>query len=283
LEIGMKSVVVTGTSTGIGSATVTELVRHGFHVWATVRTDADAKTLRAAHPESVSVLRMDLTDVDSVRAAGEAVCAAGPLHGLVNNAGVALPGPLEHVPMDLFRRQVEVNLIAQLAVTQAMMPALRSARNGGADARIVMVGSIGGRIAGPMLGGYHASKFGLVGLTDSLRAELAPSAIPVVLIEPGAIATAIWGRGKAAGDEMAEQLPDQARERYGRQVAAARANATRAEEKGLPPERVARVVREALTARRPRPRYLVGTDAHFGALLARLSLRLARRLTAARA
>jgi NAD(P)-dependent dehydrogenase (short-subunit alcohol dehydrogenase family) len=283
LEIGMKSVVVTGTSTGIGSATVTELVRHGFHVWATVRTDADAKTLRAAHPESVSVLRMDLTDVDSVRAAGEAVCAAGPLHGLVNNAGVALPGPLEHVPMDLFRRQVEVNLIAQLAVTQAMMPALRSARNGGADARIVMVGSIGGRIAGPMLGGYHASKFGLVGLTDSLRAELAPSAIPVVLIEPGAIATAIWGRGKAAGDEMAEQLPDQARERYGRQVAAARANATRAEEKGLPPERVAKVVREALTARRPRPRYLVGTDAHVGALLARLSLRLARRLTAARA
>lgn len=279
----MKSVVVTGTSTGIGSATVTELVRHGFHVWATVRTDADAKTLRAAHPDSVSVLRMDLTDVDSVRAAGEAVRAAGPLHGLVNNAGVALPGPLEHVPMDLFRRQVEVNLIAQLAVTQAMMPALRSARNGGADARIVMVGSIGGRIAGPMLGGYHASKFGLVGLTDSLRAELAPSAIPVVLIEPGAIATAIWGRGKAAGDEMADQLPDQARERYGRQVAAARANATRAEEKGLPPERVAKVVREALTARRPRPRYLVGTDAHVGALLARLSPRLARRLTAARA
>jgi NAD(P)-dependent dehydrogenase (short-subunit alcohol dehydrogenase family) len=251
-------------------------------VWATVRTDADEQALRAGHPDAVSVLRVDLTDPDSIKAAGAAVAAAGPLHGLVNNAGVALPGPLEFVPIELFRRQVEVNLVAQLAVTQAMLPALRSARDRGDDARIVMIGSIGGRIGGPMLGGYHASKFGLVGLSDSLRAELAPSAIPVVLIEPGAIATPIWGRGTAAGDEVTSQLPAEARERYARQIATVRANATRSAEKGLPPERVAQVIREALTASKPRARYLVGTDAHVAALLTRLSFRLARRLTAAR-
>jgi NAD(P)-dependent dehydrogenase (short-subunit alcohol dehydrogenase family) len=279
----MKSAVVTGTSTGIGRAVVAELVRHGYRVWATVRADADAEALRAAHPDGVSVLRVDLTDADSIKAAGETVCAAGPLHALVNNAGIALPGPLEHLPVDAFRRQVEVNLVGQLAMTQAMMPALRSARNSGDGARIVMIGSIGGRIAGPMLGAYHASKFGLVGLTDCLRAELAPAAIPVVLIEPGAVATPIWVRGRAAGDEIADQLPAGAREGYARQIAAARANAARAEEKGLPPERVARVVLKALTAGRPRARYLVGPDAHVAALITRLSLRLARRLTAARA
>jgi NAD(P)-dependent dehydrogenase (short-subunit alcohol dehydrogenase family) len=281
VKVGMKSVVVTGASTGIGRATVTELVKHGFHVWATVRSDADEAALLGAHAGAVTVLRMELTDADSIKAVGAAVCAAGPLHGLVNNAGFALPGPLENVPIELFRRQVEVNLIAQLAVTQAMMPAIRAARDRGDDARIVLIGSIGGRIAGPMLGGYHASKFGLVGLSDSLRAELAPSRIPVVLIEPGAIATPIWSRGRAHGDEVTGQLPERARQRYARQIAAAQANATRSAAKGLPPQRVAGVVREALTARNPRARYLVGPDAHVAALIARLSPRLARRLVRA--
>jgi len=280
---GVKPVLVTGASTGIGRATVAELAQHGFHVWATVRSDADEKALRSAHPGAVSVLRMDLTDRDSIKAAGEAVSQAGPLHGLVNNAGVALPGPLEDVPIEVFRRQVEVNLIAQLAVTQAMLPALRMAKERSGDARIVMIGSIGGRIAGPMLGGYHSSKFGLVGLSDSLRAELTPSGIPVVLVEPGAIATPIWSRGRSAGDEVVRHLTEQARNRYAEQIAAAQANAARAAEKGLPPERVARVIREALTVRRPHPRYLVGPDARVTAVITRLSLRLARRLVAARA
>jgi NAD(P)-dependent dehydrogenase (short-subunit alcohol dehydrogenase family) len=167
-------------------------------------------------------------------------------------------------------------------MTQAVMPALRAARDGGGDARIVMIGSIGGRVAGPMLGAYHASKFGLVGLTDSLRAELAPSGIPVVLLEPGAVATPIWGRGRTAADEMTDGLSDQAKQRYARQFASVRADAARAERRGLPAERVATVVRTAVTASRPRARYLVGPDAHIGALLGRLSFRLARRLTAAR-
>ncbi|MFB9445591.1 SDR family NAD(P)-dependent oxidoreductase [Dactylosporangium vinaceum] len=279
----MMSVLITGASTGIGRATVAHLVRNGFHVWATVRADADDHELRAAHGDAVSVLRMDLTDHDSITAAGAVVCAAGPLHGVVNNAGVALPGPLEHVPMQVFRRQIEINLVAQLAVTQAMLPALRLAKERGERARIVMIGSIGGRIAGPMLGGYHSSKFGLVGLSDSLRAELTPSGIPVVMIEPGAIATPIWRRGRSAGDEVTRHLTAGARNRYAKQIEASQANAARSAESGLPPARVARVIHEALTARSPRARYLVGPDARAAATLTRLSMRLTRRLVAARA
>jgi NAD(P)-dependent dehydrogenase (short-subunit alcohol dehydrogenase family) len=280
--IQRRSFVVTGASTGIGRACVDELVRGGFHVWATVRSDQDEAVLTREHPDAVSVLRLDLTDPASMRAAGERVCAAGPVHGLVNNAGVALPGPLEYLPIEVFRRQIEINLIGQLAMTQAVMPALRQARERGEPTRIVMIGSIGGRIAGPMLGPYHASKFGLAGLSDALRAELAPFGIRVVLIEPGSIATPIWGRGTTAADELIEQLPADGRDRYGAQIAAARANAARSAVRGLPPQRVARVVVEALTARNPRPRYLVGPDAHIAALIARLPYRLRYRLTAAR-
>jgi NAD(P)-dependent dehydrogenase (short-subunit alcohol dehydrogenase family) len=277
-----RSYVVTGASTGIGRACVDALARSGAKVWAAVRTDADEKALTEAHPDAVTVLRMDLTDPASIEAAGERVRAAGPLHGLVNNAGTALPGPLEHIPVETFRRQLEINLVGQLAVTQAMLPALRKARERGEPARIVMVGSIGGRIAGPMLGAYHSSKYGLVGLADSLRAELAPSSIPVILVEPGAIATPIWDRGRASGDELLERLPEDARERYAAQIDDVRANATRSAERGLPPERPAQVIVDALTARNPRPRRLVGTDAKIGSVIARLPFRLRYRLTAAR-
>lgn len=277
-----RSVVVTGASTGIGRASVAALASRGFHVWAAVRTDADEESLRRDHPDAVSVLRLDLTDEASVRAAGERVTAAGPLHGLVNNAGVALPGPLEFVPIDVFRRQIEINLIGQLLVTQVMLPALREARRQGHGARIVMVGSIGGRVASPMLGPYHTAKFGLVGLADSLRAELAPSGIGVVLIEPGAVATPIWGRGTAAADDIVKTLPPEA-DRYAAQIQAARANATRSAARGIPPERAARVVANALTATNPKPRRVVGGDAQAAAAITRLlPYRLLYRLTAAR-
>lgn len=279
--MNLSRYVVTGASTGIGRACVEELVRVGAHVWATVRTDTDEEALRRDYPDAVSVLRMDLTDPASVRAAGERVRAAGPLRGLVNNAGVAVPAPLEYVPVDVFRRQIEVNLVGQLAVTQAMLPALRQAREQDADARIVMVGSVGGRIAVPMLGPYHASKFALTGLTDSLRAELTPSGIQVVLIEPGDIATPIWSRGAAAGDELLAQLPLACQERYAVQIAAARARAARSSERGLPPRNAARVIVKALTARSLRPRYLVGADAHVAAMIARLPYRLRYRVIAA--
>jgi len=265
---------VTGASTGIGRACVEELARTGAHVWAAVRTEEDEQRLRHQHDGEVTVLRMDLTDLDSVRAAGERVRAAGALHGLVNNAGVAVPGPLEHLPIEQFRHQLEVNLIGQLAVTQEMLSALRQAKDQGADARIVMVGSIGGRIAGPMLGAYHTSKFGMIGLADTLRAELAPSGIPVILVEPGIVATPLWSRRTAAADALVGQLSVSDRERYAAQIAWSRAQAARAAVHGRPPKNTAQVIVKALTAPGPRPRYLVGADAHAVAMVARLPFRL---------
>jgi NAD(P)-dependent dehydrogenase (short-subunit alcohol dehydrogenase family) len=276
------SYVVTGASTGIGRACVGALVPTGARVWTTVRSEADELSLQKEFGSAVRVLRMDLTDADSIAAAGAAVRAAGPLHGLVNNAGVALPGPLEEMPIAIFRRQLEVNLIGQLAVAQAILPALRQARAEGSRARIVMIGSIGGRIAGPMLGAYHAAKFGLVGLSDTLRAELAPSGIQVVLIEPGAIATPIWDRGLAAGLELLAQLSPAARDRYAAQIEETQASAAKSAVSGLPADRVAQVVVTALTAERPRHRYLVGRDAQIAAVVARLPYRLLYRLTAAK-
>jgi NAD(P)-dependent dehydrogenase (short-subunit alcohol dehydrogenase family) len=274
--------VVTGASTGIGQACVAQLVAAGAQVWASVRSDKDEAALGREHGDAVTVLRLDVTDAESVRAAGERVTAAGPLHGLVNNAGVALPAPLEHIPIEVFRRQLEVNLIGQLAVTQAMLPALRKAREQGMDARIVMIGSIGGRIAAPMLGAYHASKFGLVGLADTLRAELAPSGIRVILIEPGAIATPIWGRGADAAAEVMAGISPSALERYSAQIAGAQKGAARSAKRGLPPPRAAQLIIKALTVANPRPRYLIGSDAHTAAVVAQLPHRLRYRLTAAR-
>ena len=163
-----------------------------------------------------------------------------------------------------------------------MLPALRKAREQGASARIVMIGSIGGRVAQPMLGPYHASKFGMVGLADTLRAELAPSGIRVILIEPGAIATPIWDQGAAAGDDLVAQAAPGALERYSAQIDDARKNAARSARRGLPPPRAAAVVIKALTTPKPRPRYLVGPDAHAAAVVAQLPHRLRYRLTAAR-
>lgn len=266
----MRSVLVTGASTGIGRAVVTQAVAAGFAVWATVRRDDDAAALTAAHGERVRPLIVDVTDAAAIDAAAARVGAAGPLFGLVNNAGVALPGPLEYLPLDLLRRQLEVNLVGQLAVTQALLPALRRGRDAYGDARIVMIGSIAGRVAGPMLGAYHVSKFGVAALAGSLRAELAPSGIRVLLVEPGAIATPIWHRGIDAGTALGDRLPPEADERYGRQLARAMGNAQRAAQKGLPPEKAAAVVVQALLARNPAPRRVIGADARFAAALARL-------------
>jgi NAD(P)-dependent dehydrogenase (short-subunit alcohol dehydrogenase family) len=275
--MSVRSVLVTGASSGIGAATVQELVLHGFDVWATVRREADADRIRQRGSTQVTPLICDVTDPAQVAAMGEQIRAAGPLHGLVNNAGTAIPAPLEYIPLEELRRQLEVNLIGQLAVTQAVLQAVRDARG-----RIVMIGSIGGRIAGPLLGPYHASKFGLLGLTDSLRAELAPDGIRVVLIEPGAVATPIWSSGVATGDRVTAGLPPEALSRYEARIARARANADRSARNGIPPAAVAAVIVKALTASNPRPRYLVGRDAHVLATVAALPNRLRYRLTAAR-
>jgi NAD(P)-dependent dehydrogenase (short-subunit alcohol dehydrogenase family) len=264
-----RAVVVTGASTGIGRATVLELVGAGFQVFGTVRREADAESLRQQFPELVTPLIMDLLDEDSVRAAGEVVNAAGPLFGLVNNAGAALPGPLEIIPIEVFRRQIEINLTAQLLVTQVMLPALHRSADQVGDARIIMIGSISGRLSGPMLGGYGAAKHGLAGLSSSLRAELAPFKINVLLIEPGAIATPIWDRGRAAADQVQSQNPD-INARYSDQIQAAAKMANRLAGSGLDASVAATVILEALQDDNPPPRQVVGREAKVIAALARL-------------
>ena len=273
-----QSVVVTGASSGIGEATVRELVRRGFHVWATVRRAEDEARLAEQHGQRVSVLRCDVTNAEQVAAVGEQVRRRGALHGLVNNAGSAIPAPLEFMPLEEFRRQLDINLTGQLAMTQAVLTCLRETRG-----RVVNIGSIGDRIAGPLLGAYHASKFGLLGLTDTLRAELAPAGISVVLIEPGAIATPIWSTGAAQAERLLAGLPAQAISLYQAQIDRTRADATRMAKNGLPAAAVALVIAKALTTKSPRPRYLVGRDARIVSVVARLPYRLRYRLTAARA
>ena len=273
-----RSVVVSGGSTGIGRATVAELVGAGFHVWATVRSEKDAAGLRSEFSDSVSPLLVDLLDHDSVRAAGATVVAAGPLHALVNNAGVALPAPLEFMPIAAFERQLDVNLVGQLLMTQVMLPALFDADG----ARIVFIGSVSGRISTPILGAYSASKHGLVGLAGSLRSELAPYGIRVCLVEPGVIATPIWDRGAAAGDEVIAGMPPE-NTRYRTQIAYARERASHGSA-GLDPRAVGRVVLKALTSRNPIPRQTVGRDGKLIALFSRvLPFRAVYRLTAGRA
>jgi NAD(P)-dependent dehydrogenase (short-subunit alcohol dehydrogenase family) len=267
--VQQRAVVVTGASTGIGRATVLELVSAGFHVFGTVRREADAESLRLQFPETVTPLIMDLLDEKSVRAAGDLINSSGPLFGLVNNAGAALPGPLETIPIDVFRRQIEINLTAQLLVTQVMLPALHRSAEEAADARIIMIGSIGGRLSGPMLGGYGAAKHGLAGLSSSLRAELAPFKIKVLLIEPGAIATPIWDRGGAAGQEVESSDPE-GNARYADQIEAVSKMAERLGRTGLDPSVPARVILDALQKDNPAPRRVVGREAKMIAAMVRV-------------
>jgi NAD(P)-dependent dehydrogenase (short-subunit alcohol dehydrogenase family) len=264
-----RRVLVTGASTGIGRAAVDALVAAGFSVFATIRRDEDAEALRQAHGAAVTPLMMDLLDDDSVRAMGAQVVAAGSLFAVINNAGAAFPGPLEYLPIELFRRQLDINLTGQLLVTQVVLPALRRSAEETGDARIVMIGSIGGRIAGAILGAYHAAKHGLVGLTGALRAELAPFGIKVVLLEPGSIATPIWGKGASIGQDLRTENPE-GFARYAAQFRASAEMARRGTDKGLDPAAVAAVIVKSLQEDNPAPRRTVGRDGKVVAVMTRL-------------
>lgn len=272
----MPTVVVTGASRGIGAAIVRRLVGDGFRVVAGVRRTEDATQLRDQLGERVLPALLDITDPDAVAATAELVGGEVDdrgLAGLVNNAGIAVAAPLEFLPPAELRRQLDVNVVGQHAVTQALVPLLRRGRG-----RIVNLGSIADRIVAPMTGPYHASKFALRAWSDTLRLELSPWGIEVVLVEPGAVATPIWETSIAAAERLRQALPPNVEELYGRAIAAARAGALRNAARGLPAEEVATVVARALTVRRPRTRYLVGTDARVAAILARLPDRLRDRL-----
>jgi len=277
----VATILISGASKGIGRATALHLDAKGFTVIAGVRSEADGESLRRDSSPRLRTVMLDITDGAQILAASrtvrEIVGDAG-LDGLVNNAGIAVPGPLEFIPIEEFRRQIEVNLTGQLALTQAMLELLRTAKG-----RIVNISSVGGKIAGPMLGAYHASKFAIEAITDTLRQELAPWKIHVVSIEPGAVATPIWEAGARTADRLMGQMPARALELYGDAVSRTRAGAERSAKTGIPPERVARVVEEALTARRPRTRYPVGMDGKIGArLIARLPDRMRDRILSSR-
>jgi NAD(P)-dependent dehydrogenase (short-subunit alcohol dehydrogenase family) len=263
-----RAVVVTGASSGIGEACSLRLAAAGFRVYGGVRRDEDGERLRS---RGIEPLRLDVTDADQIDAASATV--GDNLYGLVNNAGVAIAAPLELVPLDELRRQLEVNVVGQVAVTQAFLPALRRARG-----RVVLMGSIGGKSALPFLGPYASSKFALEAIADSLRVELRPFGMSVSIVEPGSIKTPIWTKGAARADELRARAPAERQELYAeaierfRKVAVARGLA------GVGPEEVAKAVEHALTAERPKARYLVGKDARLRRRLERLPVRLRDRL-----
>jgi NAD(P)-dependent dehydrogenase (short-subunit alcohol dehydrogenase family) len=259
----MRTALVTGASSGIGAACAQRLASSGWRVFAGVRRAGDA-------PRGTEELILDVTDEDHVRSAAERI---GELDGLVNNAGIAIAIPLEFIPLDELRRQLEVNVIGQIAVTQAFVPHLRRSRG-----RIVFVGSIAGRSALPFLGAYAASKHALEAVADTLRVELRPFGIEVSIVEPGTIKTAIWARSAALANELQAAAPPELRDLYGERIAAFRDIAMKRGAKGGAADAVARAVEEALTAERPPTRKLVGTDAKLRSGVERLPDRMRDRV-----
>jgi NAD(P)-dependent dehydrogenase (short-subunit alcohol dehydrogenase family) len=258
-------VLVTGASSGIGEACVRHLAGRGFNVFAGVRKQADAERIKGDRVEPVMI---DVVD-GSVASAAEQIRAAvgnAGLAGLVNNAGIAVAGPLEFIDIADFQRQLEVNVTGVLRTTQAMLPLIRLGSRG----RIVNISSIGGRVAIPLVGPYAASKFALEGMSDSLRRELRPWGIHVALIEPGAVATPIWDKGVDQAVDLERDAPPEMRERYGELIDAVRRASEKNRTDGVPPSEVAEAVAHALTADKPKTRYLVGRDAKMRAPMAKI-------------
>lgn len=252
-----KTVLVTGTSSGIGAACAEALSAEGWRVYAGVRTAAEVKASKSTGSSSVMKIALDVTKARSIAAAAKRVReeTGSGLHGLVNNAGIPGAGPVETVPLDVFRSVIETNLIGQFAVTQAFLPQIRQAKG-----RIVFISSLGGRVAFPYASPYHASKFGLEGLAESLRAEMAPFEVAVSLVEPGSMATDIWAKGRSSLTESRERMTDEQRSAYGKALAGFDQQLSAQEESEDPSEVAAKVV-SALTDGSPSLRYLVGRGA----------------------
>lgn len=263
----MSDVLISGASTGIGEATALHLSGLGHRVFAGVRRAEDGERLIAEGGERVVPVRLDVTDDEQVAAAlGEvAEATGGRLDGVVNNAGIAVGGPLEFLPLGDFRRQFDVNVTGLIAVTQAALPLLRRTKG-----RVVLIGSMNGRIAVPMTGAYSASKYAVEAIADTLRLELAPWGLHVSLLQPGAVKTPIWDKGRQQADEMHEKYPPEALDLYRDGIERVVEGIEQQDEAGIPPMEVAEVVERALTAARPRSRYAVGLDAKAAVVLARI-------------
>ena len=272
------NILLTGASSGIGKSCALRLDRAGHHIFASVRRQSDAESLVQEASERLVPLILDVTDAASVTDAAALVREAlevanrGGLGGLVNNAGIAVPGPLESIPIETIRQQFEVNVLGQIAVTQAFIPLLRQEGRAGRRATIVNISSIAGRMAAPFMGPYSGSKFALEAMSDSLRVELRPWGVHVVCIEPGAISTPIWEKTLNASRVMLDALPQHAHELYGPVMAFLFERVEPGQ--GISAENVAKVVEQALSAERPKARYLVGRDARMTLLFSKLPVRL---------
>ncbi len=260
-----KAVLVTGASTGIGALCAETLNASGYRVFSGVRQPKDAERIQAESGGTITPVILDVTEPASIAQACEVLAGqlgGAGLDGLVNNAGVAIGGPLEFLPLDRLREQLEVNVIGQVAVTQAFLPLLRQARG-----RIINISSISGRCSMPFAGPYAASKFAVEALSDALRVELQPWGVDVVRIERGAFKTPIWEKSLGHAERMASELPPEAVALYGQYYERVQQYLTALAEKSMPPDKVAEAVKAALTARVPKTRYVVGRDARLRLLL----------------
>ncbi len=254
-----QSVVITGTSTGIGRAAALRLDRGGFRVFAGVRRESDGQALKAEASERLTPILLDVTDATAVEQAAKDVASqvgdAG-LWGLVNNAGIGVGGPIEFVDSDEWRRQFEVNVFGPAAVIRSFLPLVRRAKG-----RIVNVSSGAGKVANPMLGPYCASKFALEALSDALRMEVASQGVDVALVEPGFIETPMLDKGQDSAAEVIEKLPPLGQELYGGAMQDFMRMVDKFRPRAASPDQVAQAIEHALTAGRPRTRYTVGVDA----------------------
>jgi len=249
-------IVVTGASTGIGRACALDLARRGFHVFAGVRQESAGTSLAEEAGANVSPVLLEITNADQIRQAVQTVddsLQGQPLVGLVNNAGITVNGPLEFMPPEDLRRQLEVNVVSQLSVIQAFLPQIRRSQG-----RVVLMGSVSGLLAMPGLGPYCMSKHALESMADVLRLELAPWGIHVALIEPGAIETPIWEKGFSDWATFTQGAPETLLELYGSQIKSVHGMFKQARREAKPAQVVAEAVAHAFTSPRPRARYLVG-------------------------
>ncbi|MBV8332267.1 MAG: SDR family oxidoreductase [Candidatus Eremiobacteraeota bacterium] len=256
-------IVISGASSGIGAATALLLAEKGYTAFAGVRSDDDARRAAGLHA-NVRPILLDVTDQSSIERAVDDVSKSGvAIAGIVSNAGIAIGGPLERLPIAELRRQFEVNVFGAVALVQAFLPLLHGGRG-----RVVFVGSISGRLATPYIGPYSASKFALRALSDAMRIELAPAGIAVSLIEPGSVKTPIWGKGRKTAADMASQLGDRTREHYRAALERVVAITESEERDGMPVAVVSNAIVHALCARRPRAHYLLGGSARMGSVVA---------------
>lgn len=250
------AIVITGASTGIGAACAVGLAKRGYTVFAGIRKAADGDRLVAEGGATLKPLIIDVTDqgsIDAARAEVEQALGGAPLACLFNNAGVSVTGPMEFVTMDELRTQFEINVVGQVAVTQAFLPMIRAAKG-----RIITTGSVGGFMTTPILGPYCMSKYAMESFSDALRVELAPQGIEVVLLQPAAVRTEIWDKGEAAAERWDTDPPDGFMERYGKFFRGVKKFVAERKTKSADPQCVLDAVIHALESPRPKTRYRMG-------------------------